>query len=121
MRLTLIFFMLLPATASAFCSVPMLSGRNSYQDQMLQQQFQTCLQNERFQQQQMQQQQFQPQQQSQQSGINFGLLNTNAPHEIGTSFQRGRDDALRRQQMEIQLEMQKLQLRQMQQQRGTEP
>lgn len=32
------------------------------------------------------------------SQINFGLLNTNAPYEIGTSFQRGMDEAMLRQQ-----------------------
>jgi hypothetical protein len=30
------------------------------------------------------------------SQINFGLLNTNAPYEIGTSFQRGMDEAMLR-------------------------
>ena len=32
------------------------------------------------------------------SQINFGLLNTNMPYEIGTSFQRGKDEALLRKQ-----------------------
>ena len=62
--------MLCASTSQANCNIPALTG-NSYQNQILQQQYQTCLQNEQNQREQLNIQRQQLQQQQQQQHIQY--------------------------------------------------